>query len=463
MPTNHSQTIIWDPDLISRYNISGPRYTSYPTAVQFHELSQPDFEKAITSCPDHNGLLSLYVHIPFCARLCYYCACNKVTTKDKRKAAKYIECLEKEIKHYAPYFKDRQVKQLHWGGGTPTFLSVEQMYKLSTILKDNFNLVNDDSGEYSIEIDPREADRSVITELRQIGFNRISIGVQDFNPQVQAAVNRVQSEQQVLEVLETAREQHYHSVSFDLIYGLPYQTIDSFAETLEKVIEMSPDRLAVFNYAHLPQRFTPQRRIDPLALPSAKQKLDILHYTIEHLIDAGYVYIGMDHFAKPDDELAIAQRNGELQRNFQGYSTNGHSDLLGLGASSISYINRCYSQNHKDLSTYQDAITRGDLAVEKGYQLNLDDRVRQKVILALSCQFVVDGDLIAAQYGIEFDKYFAEELARLKPMEEDGLVEVHGNKIHVKPVGRLLVRPICMVFDNYLHPHSQQSRFSKVI
>ncbi|MFO7808036.1 oxygen-independent coproporphyrinogen III oxidase [Guyparkeria sp.] len=456
--------IPFDAELIRRYDTSGPRYTSYPTAVQFHDgFSEDDYRAAAARSNTTGGPLSLYVHIPFCDTVCYYCACNKVVTKDRAKARPYLDDVYREMALQAELFDDgRPVDQLHWGGGTPTFLSHGEMRELMNKTGEHFTLKTDDTGEYSIEIDPREADAATIRLLRKIGFNRISLGVQDFDPGVQKAVNRVQSFEETREVVDTAREQDFHGVSIDLIYGLPFQTRDRFMKTLERVIELDPDRLSIFNYAHLPQRFKPQRRIAGDDLPSPAEKLDILGSTIRYLQQAGYVLIGMDHFAKPDDPLAIAQREGTLQRNFQGYSTHAECDMVALGASSISQVGGTFSQNVKDLDRYHEALTAGRLPIEKGVVITEEDVLRRHVITELICHFRLSIRDVEQSFDIDFASHFADALEELSDMAGDKLVTITPDSIEVQPRGRLLIRNVCMAFDEY-HGSLDGQRFSKVI
>jgi len=456
---------IFDRALIEKYDYAGPRYTSYPTAPQFHEgFGEKEYRAAAAASNATGRPLSLYFHIPFCDTVCFYCACNKIATKDRGMAVGYLERLHRELEFQGRLFdRGRRVDQLHWGGGTPTFLNDGQMRELMRVTGEHFTLADDDTGEYSIEIDPREATADTIAMLREIGFNRLSLGVQDLDPRVQRAVNRIQSEAETLAVLEAARANRFRSVSVDLIYGLPFQTAASFARTLERMIEVGPDRLSVFNYAHLPERFKPQRRIEAADLPPAEEKLEILKMTIDRLTAAGYLYIGMDHFARPDDELAQAQREGTLYRNFQGYSTHANCDLVALGVTSISTIGDTYSQNVRTLEEYYEAIDAGRLAVFRGIELNRDDLVRRDVITRLICHFVLDFAVVEARWGIDFRHYFATELARLEEMAEDGLLAVEGAGIRVLPPGRLLIRNICMAFDSYLSSAVQQKSFSRVI
>ncbi len=457
------QTTLFDIELIRRYDKAGPRYTSYPTAVQFdsHFDESVYREYALNSNAAPLKPLSLYVHIPFCDTVCFYCACNKVVTKNRSLAVPYLAHLHQEIAMQAALFnRERPVTQLHWGGGTPTFLSHAQMRDLMQGIKNYFQL--DDSGEYSIEIDPRETQSDTIAVLREIGFNRMSLGVQDFEPQVQKAVNRIQSEEQTFTVLEAARREGFKSISIDLIYGLPHQSADSFSKTLDKILTVKPERLSIFNYAHLPTLFKPQRRIEVADLPSPSEKLRILQNTINRLINAGYIYIGMDHFALPDDELAIAQRNGSLYRNFQGYSTHADCDLIGLGITSIGKVGDSYSQNLKTLDEYYAQIDSGQLPVFRGIALNADDKLRRAIITQLICHFSLDIPSIEQEYNIDFKQYFSEEWRDLETLQEDGLLIRGEQRIEILPAGRLLVRNICMTFDAYLRQNKEQ-RFSKVI
>ncbi|WP_150733598.1 oxygen-independent coproporphyrinogen III oxidase [Pseudomonas fluorescens] len=456
--------ISWDTDLIRRYDLAGPRYTSYPTAVQFNsQIGTFDLFHALRDSRKALRPLSLYVHVPFCANICYYCACNKVITKDRGRALPYLQRLEQEIALIACHLDPAQkVEQLHFGGGTPTFLSHDELRQLMAHLRKHFNLLDDDSGDYGIEIDPREADWSTMGLLRELGFNRVSIGLQDLDPAVQRAVNRLQSLEETRAVIDAARTLQYRSINIDLIYGLPKQTPENFARTVEEVIRLQPDRLSVFNYAHLPERFMPQRRINSDELPTPAQKLEMLQRTIEQLTAAGYRYIGMDHFALPDDELAIAQEESTLQRNFQGYTTHGHCDLIGLGVSAISQIGDLYCQNSSDLNQYQNALASTQLATSRGLLCNADDRLRRAVIQQLICNFSLEFAAIERAFNIDFQGYFGELWPQLQAMAEDGLIELDSDRINVLPAGRLLVRSVCMVFDAYLEQHGRQ-RFSRVI
>ncbi|UUY07240.1 oxygen-independent coproporphyrinogen III oxidase [Pseudomonas sp. J452] len=456
--------IRWDADLIRRYDLPGPRYTSYPTAVQLHnEVGSFDLLHALRDSRKALRPLSLYVHVPFCANICYYCACNKVITKDRGRALPYLERLEKEISSIACHLDQQQVvEQLHFGGGTPTFLSHDELRRLMGHLRQHFTLLDDDSGDYGIEIDPREADWSTMGLLRELGFNRVSLGVQDLDPAVQRAINRLQSLEETRAIVEAARTLQFRSVNIDLIYGLPKQNPQSFARTVAEVIALQPDRLSVFNYAHLPERFMPQRRINSEDLPSPADKLAMLQGSIEQLTAAGYRYIGMDHFALPDDELATAQEDGTLQRNFQGYTTHGHCDLIGLGVSAISQIGDLYCQNSSDLGNYQQSIDNDQLATLRGLQCNQDDRIRRAVIQQLICEFQLDFTTIEAQFNIDFRSYFAPLWPQLQQQARDGLIDLSDSGIDVRPAGRLLVRAVCMLFDRYLEQQNLQ-RFSRVI
>jgi oxygen-independent coproporphyrinogen-3 oxidase len=459
------QSLVFDLDLINKYDYAGPRYTSYPTAPQFHEgFGEEQYRDAALESNASGQPLSLYFHIPFCDTVCFYCACNKIATKDRGLNQPYLDRLYKEIQMQGELFDNsRTVEQLHWGGGTPTFISHDQMRELMSVTGKHFKLADDDSGEYSIEIDPREATAETISILREVGFNRMSLGVQDFEEKVQKAVNRIQSEEQTMSVLQAARDNGFRSVSIDLIYGLPFQTVDSFTRTLDRVIEVGPDRLSVFNYAHLPQIFKPQRRINECDLPPAPEKLEILKMTIDHLEAAGYVYIGMDHFARPDDELAIAQREGTLYRNFQGYSTHSDCDLVAMGVTSISMVGPTYSQNMRGLEEYYARIDAGRLPMFRGIELTQDDLIRRDVITRLICNFTLDFKSVENAWDISFQDYFGADLEKLGQMQEDGLLEMDDRGIRVLPRGRLLIRNVCMVFDAYLPPASQQKNFSKVI
>jgi len=454
-----TQTIEWDPVLLQKYNISGPRYTSYPTALEFSEnYSEADFIRANQRAPDRP--LSLYIHIPFCHRLCYFCGCNKVVTRHQHKADDYLQTLAKEIEARGRLFANRIVTQMHWGGGTPTFLNKAQISRLTALLRQHFTF--SDEAELSIEIDPREIEPEVIDHLYACGFTRLSMGVQDFNKEVQEKVNRVQDEQVIVALVERARQVGFRSINLDLIYGLPKQTPESFAFTLQKVIALNPDRLSVFNYAHMPGHFAAQRKIKEAELPDSRQRLTILQQTIATLMAAGYQFIGMDHFARPEDELAIAQREGKLHRNFQGYTTQGENDLLGLGVSAISIIGDSYAQNQKELKSWSAAVEAQGIALWRGVELSHDDILRREVIKTLMCNFSLDFADFQPMHG-DFTDYFAEDLALLAPLIADGLVERNEKGLQVTAKGRLLVRNICMCFDRYLRQQARRQQFSRVI
>ncbi len=464
MAIAQTQQTQFDEALIRRYDRAGPRYTSYPTAVQFHEgFTAADYQAAALATNARGNPLSLYFHLPFCDTVCFYCACNKIATKDREMVGPYLDRVYRELALQAERFDgQRPVTQLHWGGGTPTFISHAQMRELMRVTGEHFKLLDQDQGEYSVEIDPRETDADTIDILREIGFNRMSLGVQDLDPRVQEAVNRVQSEDKTFRTLEQARTAGFRSISIDLMYGLPHQSAASFAKTVDRILEVRPDRFSVFNYAHLPERFMPQRRINPEDLPSPAEKLAILADTTERITAAGYVYIGMDHFAHPDDELAIAQREGTLYRNFQGYSTHSDCDLIGIGVTSVGMVGNTYSQNQKELEAYYAELDAGRLPILRGVQLDEDDILRRKVITELICHFRLRFAMIEQRFGIDFHDYFRDAMEELKPMADDGLIELSDDGITVTPAGRLLIRNICMPFDKYLRQASEQ-RFSKVI
>jgi oxygen-independent coproporphyrinogen-3 oxidase len=450
----------FDPKLLSKYNTSGPRYTSYPTALEFHdEFSEQDFIKAVKDSP--NRELSLYVHIPFCHSLCYYCGCNKVITRHRDKADTYLEFLAEEISSRAEFFTDYTVKQLHWGGGTPSFLTHTQITKLVSLLKEKFTFA--EQVEMSIEIDPREIEMNLAEHLFDLGFNRLSIGVQDIDKKVQETINRVQSTEFISDFIAHAKQVGFNSINIDLIYGLPHQTIETFTKTLNKAHEMDVDRISLFSYAHIPSRFAAQRKLRDEWLPSVEEKFTLMKLAIETLCSFGYDFIGMDHFAKPNDELSIAQKDGTLHRNFQGYTTKGGCDLLGLGVSSISNIGTSFSQNIKELQDYYRAIDTKKNAQVKGVSLSKDDVIRGEVIRELMCNLFLDKNTISDKYNIDFAEYFAEDLPLLKTFIEDGLVENTADFIKVDQKARLLIRNICMGFDAYMKKHVNQQRFSRVI
>ncbi len=454
-----------DLDLIRRLDRSGPRYTSYPTADRFVEAFGAEAYRSWAAKRNIGGVrraLSIYVHLPFCSTICFYCGCNKIITRNKSRGGEYLGYLEKEIALQAPLFReDPRVEQMHWGGGTPTFFSTEQLRALFELLRQQFDFSPD--GEYSIEIDPRTVDEATIAALRAMGFNRLSLGVQDFDPDVQRAVNRLQSEEKTLAIIDAARREGFLSVNVDLIYGLPKQNLITFNRTLAKVASARPDRVAIYNYAHLPTRFKSQRQISEADLPSPDTKLKLLALAAQRLTEAGYVYIGMDHFALPEDSLAVAQRQGRLHRNFQGYSTHAECDLVALGISAIGSIGPTYSQNYRALEDYYDSLDRGELPIMRGLQLSADDLLRRAVIQALMCHFTLSQEAIEISYLIDFKKYFSEELAELQEFERQGLLELRECWINVTPKGRMLIRNICMVFDKYLRHEREAGRYSRVI
>ncbi len=453
-PSSVARPLEFDPDLIRRLTKSGPRYTSYPTADRFTDaFSYRDYLQAVASLRTRGSVkpLSLYLHIPFCDTVCYYCACNKIVTKNRDKASVYLSYLKREIEMQGRLFAGmNQIEQLHFGGGTPTYLSDSQMQELMLHLRRNFQFAGDEVGEYSIEVDPRTVSRERVHSLRRQGFNRISLGVQDYDPLVQAAVNRVQPEHETQAIIDAAREAGFRSVSIDLIYGLPKQDMTTMAQTLAKVIKAAPDRIAVYNYAHLPHLFKPQRRIVESDLPGAEVRLAMLGLCIATLGAAGYVYIGMDHFARPGDDLAVAQVQGRLHRNFQGYSTHAEMDLIACGVSAISAVAGTYCQNVKTLEAYYDLIERNELPIERGIRLSMDDVLRRTIIQMLMCQFELSVPAIEQAYPISFGEYFAAEMAQLAALQDDGMVALEKDWITVTPRGRVLIRNVCMVFDRYL-------------
>lgn len=454
-------------DLITRYDKPGPRYTSYPPATEFHsgigESDYRDWARQSNEEPIPKPL-SLYFHIPFCSSICYYCACNKIITKRKERAEPYLQDLHREIEIQASLFDaDREVRQLHWGGGTPGFLSNQQSAQLMEQITRHFSVRSGVGNDYSIELDPRVVDAGDIANLRQLGFNRISLGVQDLDPEVQQAVNRIQSLETTAAVIDSSRRHGFRSVNIDLIYGLPHQTRQSFANTLRQIIELAPNRIALYNYAHLPHRFPPQRRIQVEDLPDAASKLDILHDAIDQLMAAGYEYIGMDHFARADDELAIAQRNHSLQRNFQGYSAHAQCDSIGFGVSAISQVADNFSQNTLDLDAYHESLARSAIPVIRGYLSTPDDLLRRDIIQQLTCHFRLDTQAISRAWSVNFKRYFAAELAQLADMAKDGLLTVDDDQITVQQPGRMLVRNICMIFDRFQQQPKTRNAFSRTI
>ena len=464
----NSHQITFDADLVRRYDRSGPRYTSYPTAVQFTDRFGINEYRSVALASNQDPIprpLSLYVHIPFCSSPCFYCGCTKVITRNHEKAEAYLYRLHREIELQGELFdRDREVEQLHFGGGTPTFLTSLEIDRLIGKLGQHFQLSTNDDREYSIELDPRTITSDSLRDLARVGFNRCSLGIQDFDPAVQEAVNRIQSVPDTLRLIREAREFGFNSVSVDLIYGLPKQSVEGFSKTLDTVLSAKPDRFAVYAYAHLPQIFKPQKQIKIEDLATPETRLQLLGLTIEKLSKAGYIYIGMDHFALPGDELVVAQQSGTLHRNFQGYSTRGYCDLIGLGVSSIGKIGDNYTQNLKTLPEYYGALDRGMLPVHRGYTMTRDDIIRRDVIQQIMCYGVLDFDGTGARHDIDFRSYFASELVALEPMVVDGLAEFAPPGLRVLPAGRLLLRHLGMAFDAYL-PSAQASgqRFSMAI
>ena len=455
----------FDRSLVEKYDRPGPRYTSYPTAPQFHTLFVEDNYRAAAARSNQAPAkpISLYIHIPFCKSLCYYCACNKIITQKTSRAVEYLDYLKQEIRLQGALFdRSRQVTQLHFGGGTPTYLTGEQLTGLMHCLGEAFNLDDSDNRQFSMEVDPRTISPEQLGHLRSLGFNRLSFGVQDFDPDVQAAVNRIQSDEQVGSLISAARDYGFRATSVDLIYGLPLQTRDSFNTTLDKIIALRPDRISAYSYAHLPQLVRAQRLIRPEHMPPPERKLELLELTIQRLCSAGYVYIGMDHFALPDDELVIARNEGSLQRNFQGYSTHADCDIIGLGSSSIGKIADSYSQNVKELSLYYSMLREGRLPLHRGYELNDDDRIRRDVISALMCHEKIQIPAIEQAHGIVFSEYFSDALAQLAEPVADGLVEITPAEIRLLPQGKLMMRNVAMAFDAYLGDR-QKGNFSRTV
>ncbi|MGS1003029.1 oxygen-independent coproporphyrinogen III oxidase [Burkholderia glumae] len=450
--TSCSRSPLFRPDLLAKYAIPGPRYTSYPTALQFDEAFDPGhYARAAADPGAAASELSLYVHIPFCATACFYCGCNRIATGNRSHAVPYLERLKRELALQAERFDpDRVITQLHWGGGTPTFLSDAQTAELMAATRACFPIAADDEAEISIEIDPRTAVPATLAHLRMQGFNRLSLGVQDVDAEVQRSINRVQPIERTASLIAAARLVGYRSISVDLIYGLPRQSVATFARTLDTVIELAPDRISVFGYAHLPQLFKMQRRIDEAQLPPPAERVALLGLAIEMLTEAGYVYIGMDHFARPGDELVAAQRNGTLQRNFQGYSTRADTDLIGVGVSSIGKVGDVYAQNAKDLAAWGAALDAGRLPIARGVRLSVDDRLRRDVIMRLMCNLTLPFAELEAAYGIRFAERFTRELEALGEFERDGLLTIEPDRLTIHPVGRLFVRNIAMAFDAYL-------------
>jgi oxygen-independent coproporphyrinogen-3 oxidase len=452
-------------ETLKKYDVSGPRYTSYPTADRFVEAFTQDAymlaleqRRAIAATQP----LSIYVHIPFCESLCFFCACNKIVTKHHERSAEYLRYLNREIDLHIEHLGSGQtISQLHLGGGSPTFFSDEELAELMSMLKRNF--VFSPSGEYSIEVDPRTVNAQRLKHLAELGFNRLSFGVQDFDPEVQKAVHRIQPAEQVFSLVEAARRYHFESVNVDLIYGLPMQTPESFKRTLAQVVELRPNRIALYGYAHLPERFKPQRRISEYELPAAADKISMLGSALKAFIDAGYVYVGMDHFALPDDDLAIAKRQGRLHRNFQGYSTQPDCDLISLGVSAIGRVGGTYSQNAKTIEEYYDHLNHGRFPVVRGLALSRDDIVRRAVIMAIMCQGALQYESIELAYMLDFKKYFADEMAALKALEKTDMLVLEEDGLQVTDTGWFFVRAVAMVFDKHLQTDRNRARFSKIL
>lgn len=461
------QQVRFNTDLIKRYDVAGPRYTSYPTAVQFVEGFDANTYERFTEASNSELIpkpLSLYVHLPFCHSLCYYCGCTKKVTRHEHQGVQYLELLHREIEMQGKLFdRDRKVVQLHFGGGTPTFHDDKQLTALMAQLRKNFKLSKGDKREFSIEVDPRTMGDGRLARLAEMGFNRISLGVQDIEPKVQKAVNRIQDTQDTLDMVENSRKLGFNSVSVDLIYGLPLQTVESFSNTIDTIVAAKPNRLAVYNYAHMPHIFRAQRMINSEDIPSPETKLELMELTISKLTEQGYVYIGMDHFALPDDELTLAQKEGHLQRNFQGYSTRRQCDLVGLGVSAIGKVGDCYAQNLKDLPSWQSAVADGKLPIWRGVSLKTEDRLRRGIIESIMCHGEIDFEDLERNFSIDFNDHFALELDGISRLEKDGLLVINDDGFKATPEGRLLLRAIAMVFDEYLQPVQSAPRFSRVI
>ena len=452
-------------ETLNKYDISGPRYTSYPTADRFVEAFTEDAYKLALEHRRATSAaqpLSIYVHIPFCESLCFFCACNKIVTKHHERSVEYLRYLNREIDLHIEHLGAGQtISQLHLGGGSPTFFSDKELSELMAMLKHNF--VFAPGGEYSIEVDPRTVDEQRLKHLAELGFNRLSFGVQDFDPEVQKAVHRIQPAEQVFSLVDAARRLKFESVNVDLIYGLPMQTPESFNRTLAQVVALRPNRIALYGYAHLPERFKPQRRISEYELPAAQDKITMLASALSAFIDAGYVYVGMDHFALPDDDLAIAKRQGRLHRNFQGYSTQPDCDLISLGVSAIGRVGATYSQNAKTIEEYFDHLNNGRFPVVRGLALSRDDVIRRAVIMAIMCQGTLQYEAIELAYLIDFESYFAAELEQLKALENTDMVVLDEHGMHVTDTGWFFVRAVAMMFDRYLQTDRNRARFSKIL
>ena len=457
------QTVKFDSELIKKYDKQIPRYTSYPPATEFTpKFTEIDYRKAIARGNTRKSPLSLYFHIPFCEELCYYCGCNKIVTQLKQRVVPpYLDYLFQEIETISSLIdRDREVIQMHWGGGTPNYLNIEQIESLWNKVQQHFSF--DEAAEISLEVNPQYLDKNYLLFLRNLGFNRISFGIQDFDPKVQKAVNRIQPEEMLFNVIGWMREAGFESVNVDLIYGLPYQTATSFKETVEKTIKLDPDRIALFNFAYLPSLIPAQKKLPAEELPPPSEKLAILQMTIEELEKGGYLFIGMDHFAKPNDELALAQEQGVLHRNFQGYTTKPESDLAAFGLTSITMLHDVYVQNHKQLKEYYQAIDAGKFPITRGVELTKDDILRREIIMELMCNFRLDKQVIERKYNIDFAQYFAQEEEQLKSLEQDGLINLLPKTMEIPPSGRLLLRNIAYVFDNHT-PKRKEQRFSRSI
>jgi len=451
-------------ELVQRYAGSGPRYTSYPTANNFSDAYKAGHQVDALASITKEQALSLYLHIPFCNTICYYCACNKIVTANKKKADTYLDYLQKEIALVSNLVDGNQiVEQLHFGGGTPTYMSDEQLGSIMVCLGNNFNLSNSPERDFSIEIDPRTVDPKRIEHLASLGLNRLSLGIQDFDPQVQLAINRLQSTRETTDIVNAARSSGFESISVDLMYGLPLQSLNQFKKTLEEVCRIDPDRISLFNYAHMPHLFKTQRQIVDAELPSPSEKLKLLSFSIRYLLDAGYSYVGLDHFAKPDDKLFAAQESGTMHRNFQGYTTHRQCELIGLGVSSISDINGSYSQNEKNLDAYYEALDQSNLPVAKGLVCSPDDSITRNVLTSLMCNLKLNYSDFSKRNGVNFTQHYEEELTELEEFARNGLLEINPEEICITETGRLLLRNIAAVFDVYLPGKPSQSQFSQTI
>lgn len=467
VPLTDFTAIRFDLELMTRYGQSGPRYTSYPTALQFKdEIRTEDYVRAATDSKDAQlrRPLSLYLHIPFCFSPCLYCGCNKIVTRNLARVERYVGYLAQEIAWRGQYFdRARVVEQLHFGGGTPTYLPASDLVKLWGSLAQLFQLTDAAERDYSIEIDPRSIAPGTLPLLKQLGFNRVSVGVQDFDSDVQSAINRVQPVEMVHAVYQEARDLGIQSINFDLIYGLPLQTIETFERTLDRVIAMRPDRLAVYGYAHMPQLFKAQRRFSAAQLPDASTRLALLQLAIEKLCAAGYLYIGLDHFALPSDSLAQAKQQMTLHRSFQGYTTHANRDLVSFGVSAIGRVGHLYVQNLKLLPDYEAAVERGTMPAERGVSVDQDDRIRGEVIQHIMCHGLIEIKALEARHDIVFDEYFAPEFKRMQSLQKEGLVELSAEKIRLTPAGQLLMRVVAMAFDAYLTSAAEPPAMSRVV